>query len=70
MNNQSVPTTSNNSLAWKDKLIEYVINHAGALVSAAVIVVVGFIAARWIGRALVGSQGDGTAGANASDAHR
>jgi small conductance mechanosensitive channel len=49
MNDQSVQTTSNGALAWKDKLIEYVINHAGALVSAAVIVVVGFIAARWIG---------------------
>jgi small conductance mechanosensitive channel len=50
MNNQSVQTTSNSALAWKDKLIEYVINHAGALFSAAVIVVVGFIAARWIGK--------------------
>jgi len=50
MNNQSVQTTSNSALAWKDKLIEYVITHAGALVSAAVIVVVGFIAARWIGK--------------------
>jgi small conductance mechanosensitive channel len=50
MNNQSVQTTSNGALAWKDKLIEYVINHAGALLSAAAIVVVGFIAARWIGK--------------------
>jgi small conductance mechanosensitive channel len=50
MNNQSVQTTSNGALAWKDKLIEYIINHAGTLVSAAAIVVVGFIAARWIGK--------------------
>jgi len=50
MNNQSIQVTSNNALAWKDKLIEYIINHAGALVSAAAIVVVGFIAARWIGK--------------------
>ncbi len=41
---------SGGALAWKDKLIEYVILHAGALVSAAVIVVVGFIAAGWIGK--------------------
>jgi small conductance mechanosensitive channel len=35
---------------WKDKLIEYVIGHAGALISAAVVIVVGFVAARWIGK--------------------
>lgn len=44
------PASSGGALAWKDKLIEYVISHAGALVSAAVIVVVGFIAAGWIGK--------------------
>jgi small conductance mechanosensitive channel len=44
------PANSGGALAWKDKLIEYVINHAGALVSAAVIVAVGFIAAGWIGK--------------------
>jgi len=36
--------------AWKDKLIEYVISHSGALLSAAVVVVIGFIAARWVGK--------------------
>jgi small conductance mechanosensitive channel len=36
--------------AWQDKLIEYVISHAGALLSALVVVVVGFIVARWIGK--------------------
>jgi small conductance mechanosensitive channel len=36
--------------AWKDKLIEYVIGHAGALISAAVVIIVGFVAARWIGK--------------------
>jgi len=36
--------------AWKDKLIEYVISHAGALVSAVVVIIVGFVAARWIGK--------------------
>jgi small conductance mechanosensitive channel len=36
--------------AWKDKLIEYVIGHSGALISAAFVIVVGFVAARWIGK--------------------
>jgi len=36
--------------AWKDKLIEYIISHSGALISAAFVIVVGFIAARWIGK--------------------
>jgi len=39
-----------NISAWKDKLIEYIIGHSGALVSALVVVVVGFVAARWIGK--------------------
>lgn len=45
MNNQA-----GNITAWKDKLIEYIINHAGALISAFIIVVIGFLAARWIGK--------------------
>lgn len=36
--------------AWKDKLIEYVIAHGGQLVSAVIIVIVGFILASWIGK--------------------
>jgi small conductance mechanosensitive channel len=36
--------------AWKDKLIEYVISHSGALLSALVVIVVGLMAARWIGK--------------------
>jgi small conductance mechanosensitive channel len=36
--------------AWKDKLIEYIISHSGALISAAFVIVVGFIAARWVGK--------------------
>lgn len=35
---------------WQDKLIDYVIGHSGALISALVIIVVGFLAARWLGR--------------------
>jgi small conductance mechanosensitive channel len=48
MNNQ-VNQTSSNIAAWKDKLIEYIIGHAGALISAFVVVVVGFVMARWVG---------------------
>ena len=36
--------------AWQDKLIEYVISHSSALISALVVVVIGFIVARWIGK--------------------
>jgi small conductance mechanosensitive channel len=39
-----------NTAPWQDKLIEYVILHAGALFSALVVVVVGFIAALWVGK--------------------
>src|SRR5580698_7439888 len=37
---------------WKDKLIDYVISHSGALVSAVIVIVVGLLAARWIGRTM------------------
>jgi small conductance mechanosensitive channel len=37
------------STPWQDKIIEYTIGHTGALLSALAIVVVGLIAARWIG---------------------
>jgi small conductance mechanosensitive channel len=46
----TVATATNNISAWKDKLIDYSISHAGALISAAVVVVIGFIVARWIGK--------------------
>ena len=39
-----------NLAAWQDKLIEYVIGHSGALISAFVVAVIGFIVARWIGK--------------------
>ena len=39
-----------NAAPWQDKLIEYVISHSGALISALVVVVIGFIVARWIGK--------------------
>jgi small conductance mechanosensitive channel len=39
-----------NAAPWQDKLIEYVISHSGALISALIVVVIGFIVARWIGK--------------------
>ncbi|HWD93261.1 MAG TPA: mechanosensitive ion channel domain-containing protein [Verrucomicrobiae bacterium] len=36
--------------AWQEKLLDYVIGHSGALISALVIVVVGVLAARWLGK--------------------
>ena len=44
--------TTEGLATWKDKLIDYVISHSGALISAVVVVVVGFIAARWLGKML------------------
>ena len=38
--------------AWQDKLIEYVIGHSGALLSALAVTVVGFVVARWVGKML------------------
>ena len=43
-------TTPAAHAAWKDKLIDYVISHSGALLSAIAVIVVGFIVARWVGR--------------------
>jgi small conductance mechanosensitive channel len=42
--------STGNLTAWQDKLVEYVISHSGALISALVVVVIGFIAALWIGK--------------------
>lgn len=44
--------TTHNISVWKDKLIDYVIGHAGALISAIAVVVVGFLVARSLGRVL------------------
>jgi small conductance mechanosensitive channel len=52
---QQLEVTMNKTVstpAWQDKLIEYVISHSGALVSALVVVVAGFILAGWIGKLL------------------
>src|SRR5579864_7619190 len=34
----------------QERLLDYVINHSGGLISAIILVIIGFIAARWIGR--------------------
>jgi len=34
----------------KDKLVDYVVLHSGALISAVVVIIVGVLAARWIGK--------------------
>jgi small conductance mechanosensitive channel len=50
MEKTATTTTTAVHPPWHDKLIEYVIGHTGALVSALIIVIAGFIAARWMGR--------------------
>ena len=46
----SVANASGGISHLKDKLIDYSISHAGALISALVVVIIGFVAARWIGK--------------------
>jgi small conductance mechanosensitive channel len=47
------PTASSGGLAgWKDKLADYIISHSGALVSAIIVIIVGLLAARWIGNTM------------------
>jgi small conductance mechanosensitive channel len=43
-----------NIVAWKDKLVDYMILHSGAMISAAVVIVVGLLAARWLGKLVNG----------------
>ena len=42
--------TPANSTPWQDKLIDYVISHSGALLSALVVIIIGLVAAGWIGK--------------------
>src|ERR1700739_3986047 len=51
---KSLATTPavSNAIAWKDKLVEYIINHSGALIAAVLIIIAGLFAARWIGRVM------------------
>jgi small conductance mechanosensitive channel len=41
---------SGSTAPWQDKLIEYIITHSGALISALIVALVGFLLARWIGK--------------------
>jgi small conductance mechanosensitive channel len=41
---------SGSTTPWQDKLIEYVITHSGALISALIVALIGFLVARWIGK--------------------
>jgi len=42
--------TTTNSTPLQEKLIDYVIGHSGALISALVVIIAGLIAASWIGK--------------------
>ncbi len=42
------PPATHTSL--QDKFLDYIVNHSGALISAIVVVIVGFIVARWVGK--------------------
>jgi small conductance mechanosensitive channel len=46
----NTPVAASVHTPWKDKLVDYVITHSGALLSAIAVIVVGLLAARWIGR--------------------
>ncbi|HTR43342.1 MAG TPA: mechanosensitive ion channel domain-containing protein [Pseudomonadales bacterium] len=48
----TVQTAPVSAAAWKDRLIDYVIGHSGALLAALAVIVGGLLAARWIGNAL------------------
>jgi small conductance mechanosensitive channel len=49
---QAIPVTPDNAVDWKDKLVDYVIGHSGALLTALVVIVVGLIVTRWVGTIL------------------
>jgi small conductance mechanosensitive channel len=48
--NATTTATPANSTPLQDKLIDYVIGHSGALISALVVIIVGLIAASWVGK--------------------
>jgi small conductance mechanosensitive channel len=49
----AAPATSSGGMSgWKEKLIDYVISHSGALVAALAVIIAGLLAARWLGNAL------------------
>jgi small conductance mechanosensitive channel len=48
----TTPAASATPLAWRDRLINYVIDHSGALISAVFVIIAGLLAARWLGNML------------------
>src|SRR5215469_3305555 len=52
MNSPSTTPGTSSALPWKDKLIDYVITHSGSLIAAILVIVIGLLAARWLGGAL------------------
>jgi small conductance mechanosensitive channel len=42
--------STGNLAVWQDKFVDYIILHAGALISALIVAVIGFVVARWIGK--------------------
>ena len=48
--NATTTATPANTTPLQDKLIDYVIGHSGALISALVVIIVGLIAASWLGK--------------------
>jgi small conductance mechanosensitive channel len=56
MNAETATTTTTGQTAasttqpWQDKIISYIIDHSGALISAVIIIIIGIIATRWIGK--------------------
>ncbi len=48
--NATTTATPANTTPLQDKLIDYVIGHSGALISALVVIIVGLIAASWVGK--------------------
>ena len=50
MNTPATATAVSSAIAWENKLVDYFISHSGALIGAVVIIVGGFLAARWSGR--------------------
>src|SRR5208282_6527107 len=48
--NATTTATPANTTPLQDKLIDYVIGHSGALISALAVIIVGLIAASWVGK--------------------
>jgi small conductance mechanosensitive channel len=47
---KTATTPAADHVPLQEKLVDYILGHSGALISAIIIVIVGLIAARWIGR--------------------